>query len=194
MPDDLPAADADMLDRREDSDLSASALQKISDIVTRQVSLAMNSMNRRAPVPVPVTPHGGRYDCHGFRQSGTDCVYATDSMPSCGICLPASVGGRIQSTFNIINAADFDVTTSFRSGRFFLRSVTVSLCLPSPFLYGDVWGCPLLSGILEPIQSVNSAPQACPCNQFNQSTARHKHNYVRVTNPISQQRATSMSV
>ena len=190
MPDDLPAADADMQDRREDSDLSASALQKISDIVTRQVSLAMNSMNRRAPVPVPVTPHGGRYDCHGyhgFRQSSTDRVYATDSMPSCGICLPASVGRRVQSTFNIINAADFDVTTSFRSGRFFLRSVTVSLCLPSPFLYGDVWGCPLLSGIPEPIQ-----PQACPCNQSNQSTARHKH--VRVTNSISQQRATSMSV
>ena len=43
VPDDLPAADAD---RREDSDLSASALQKIYDIVTRQVSLAMNSMNR----------------------------------------------------------------------------------------------------------------------------------------------------
>ena len=41
-------------------------------------------------------PHGGRYDCHGyhgFRQpSGTDCVYATDSMPSCDICLCASVG------------------------------------------------------------------------------------------------------
>ena len=56
VPDDLPAADADMQDRREDSDLSASALQKISDIVTRQVSLAMNSMNRRAPGLVPVTP------------------------------------------------------------------------------------------------------------------------------------------
>ena len=84
VPDDLPAADADMQDRREDSDLSASALQKISDIVTRQVSLAMNS-TRRAPGPGTCYPHGGRYDCHGFRQSGTDCVYATDSMPSCNI-------------------------------------------------------------------------------------------------------------
>ena len=36
--DDLPAADANMQDRREDPDLSASALQKISsDIVARQV-------------------------------------------------------------------------------------------------------------------------------------------------------------
>ena len=53
---DLPAADANMRDRREDPDLSASALQKISDIVDRPVSLALNSMNRRAPGSVPVTP------------------------------------------------------------------------------------------------------------------------------------------
>ena len=52
----MPAADANMQDRREDPDLSASALQKISDIVARQVSLALNSMNRRAPGPVHVTP------------------------------------------------------------------------------------------------------------------------------------------
>ena len=89
---------------------------------------------RRAPGPGTCYPHGGCYDCHGyhgFRQSGTDRVYATDSMPSCDICLHASVGRRVQSTFNIINAADFDVTTSFRTGRSFLLSVTVSLCLPS---------------------------------------------------------------
>ena len=56
VPDDLPAADANMQDRREDPDLSASALRTISDIVARQVSLALNSMNRRAPGPVHVTP------------------------------------------------------------------------------------------------------------------------------------------
>ena len=77
-------------------------------------------------------------------------MYATDSMPSCDICLRASVGRGVQSTLNIINAADFDVTTSFRSGRFFLLSVTVSLCLPSPFLHVDVWGYPLLAGIRLP--------------------------------------------
>ena len=79
-------------------------------------------------------------------------MYATDSMPSCDICLPASVGRRVQSTFNIINAADFDVTTRAIQVRPFFPplSVTVSLCLPSPFLYGDLWGYPLLSGIRLP--------------------------------------------
>ena len=55
-------------------------------------------------------------------------MYATDSMPSCDICLCASVGRGVQSAFNIINAADFDVT-SFRSGLF-------SSCLSrSPYAY-----------------------------------------------------------
>ena len=89
--------------------------------------------------------HGGRYDCHGyhgFRQSGTDRVYATDSIPSCDICLCASVGRGVPSAFNIINAADFDVATSFRSGRFF---PPVCHDLPMPTLPLPIRGCMGLS-------------------------------------------------
>ena len=90
--DDLPAADANMQDRREDPDLSASALQ---------TGVAGPKQHESAsPGPGTCYPHGGRYDCHGyhgFRQSGTDRVYATDSMPSCDICLCASVGRGVQS-------------------------------------------------------------------------------------------------
>ena len=65
-------------------------------------------------------------------QSGIDRVpYATDSMPSCDICLCASVGRGVQSTFITINAAYFDVAVSFRSGRF-----SPSPCLlQSPYAY-----------------------------------------------------------
>ena len=144
MPDDLPAADAD---RREDSDLSASALQKIYDIVIRQVSLAMNSMNRRAPGPVPATSTDAATTATATTasasQAQTVCMPQTQCSPVTSAFVPLS-------TFNIISAADFDVTTSFRSGCSFLLSVTVSLCLPSPFLYGDVWGYPLFSGIRPP--------------------------------------------
>ena len=94
-------------------------------LICRQTGVASHEQHSAGPGPGTCYPHGGRYDCHGFRQSGTDRVSATDSMPSCDICLRASIGRRVQSTFTIIDAADFDVAASFRSGRFFLP------CLPS---------------------------------------------------------------
>ena len=94
VPDDLPAADADMQDRREDSDLSASALQKISDIVTRQVSLAMNSMNRRAPGPVPVTPtEAATTATASASQAQTVCMPQTQCPPVTSNFVPLSAGG-----------------------------------------------------------------------------------------------------
>ena len=103
-------------------------------------------MNRRAPGLVPVTPTEAATTAtattaSASRQAQTVCMPQTQCPPVTSAFVPLSA--PLQSAFNIINAADFDVT-SFRSGRFFLLSVTVSLCLPSPFLYGDVWGYPTL--------------------------------------------------
>ena len=94
MPDDLPAADSDMQDRREDSDLSSSALQKISDIVARQVSLAMNSMNRRAPGPVPITPtEAATTATASASQAQTVCMPQTQCPPVTSNFVPLSAGG-----------------------------------------------------------------------------------------------------
>ena len=98
VPDDLPAADANMQDRREDPDLSASALQKISsDIVARQVSLALNSMNRRAPGSVPVTPTEAATTATATTasasQAQTVCMPQTQCPPVTSAFVPLSAGG-----------------------------------------------------------------------------------------------------
>ena len=153
VPDDLPAADANMQDRREDPDLSASALQKISDIVARQVSLALNSMNRRAPGPVHVTPTEvattATATTASASQAQTVGMPQTQCPPVTSAFVPLSAGGyRLPST----SSTPLTLTLQHHSGQavFFLLSVTVSLCLPSPFLYGDVWDYPLLAGIRLP--------------------------------------------
>ena len=97
VPDDLPAADANMQDRREDPDLSASALRKISDIVARQVSLALNSMNRRAPGPVHVTPTEAATTATATTasasQAQTVCMPQTQCPPVTSALVPLSAGG-----------------------------------------------------------------------------------------------------
>ena len=97
MPDDLPAADANMQDRREDPDLSASALQKISDIVARQVSLALKSMNQRAPGPVHVTPTEAATTATATMasasQAQTVCMPQTQCPPVTSAFVPLSAGG-----------------------------------------------------------------------------------------------------
>ena len=97
VPDDLPAADANMQDRREDPDLSASALQKISDIVARQMSLALNSMNRRAPGPVHVTPTEAATTATATTasasQAQTVCMPQTQCPPVTSALVPLSAGG-----------------------------------------------------------------------------------------------------
>ena len=86
-----------MQDRREDSDLSASVLQKISDIVDRQVSLAMNS-TRRAPGPVPVTPTEAATTAAATTASAsqaaqTVCMPQTQCPPVTSAFVPLSAGG-----------------------------------------------------------------------------------------------------
>ena len=98
MPDDLPAADADMQDRREDSDMSASVLQKIFDFFARQVSLAMNS-TRRAPGPVPVTPTEAATTATATTasasQAQTLCTPQTQCPPVTSAFVPLSAGGTV---------------------------------------------------------------------------------------------------
>ena len=92
---DFPAASADMQDR-DDSDLSASVLQKISDTVARQVSLAMNS-TQRAPGPVPVTPTEATTTATATKasasQAQTVCLPQTQCPPVTSVFVPLSAGG-----------------------------------------------------------------------------------------------------
>ena len=162
VPDDLPAADAD---RREDSDLSASALQKIYDIVTRQVSLAMNSMNRRAPGPVPVNPTEAATTATATTasasQAQTVCVPQTQCSPVTSAFVPLSAGGySLPST----SSTPWTPTSQHHSGLPFFPPVCHGL--PMPTLSLPIRGCMGLS-----------------------LTFGHPR-----TNPVSQQRATSMSV
>ena len=85
---DFPATNADMQDR-DDSNLSASVLQKISDTVARQVSLAMNS-TQRALGPVPVTP-----------TEATTTATATKASASQAqtVCLPQTRCPPVTSSF-----------------------------------------------------------------------------------------------
>ena len=89
---DFPAAKADMQDR-DDSDLSASVLQKISDTVARQVSLAMNS-TQRAPGPVPVTlTEAAMTAMATASQAQTVCLPQTRFPPVTSVFVPLSAGG-----------------------------------------------------------------------------------------------------
>ena len=90
--DDFPAASADTQDR-DDSDLSASVLQKISDIVARQVSLAMNS-TQRAPGSVPVTlTEPATTTTASASQAQTVCMPQTQCPLVTSVFVPLSAGG-----------------------------------------------------------------------------------------------------
>ena len=89
---DFPAANVDMQDW-DDSDLSASVLQKISDIVARQVSLAMNS-TLRAPGSVPVTlTEATTTATDSASQAQTVCMPQTRCPPVTSVFVPLSAGG-----------------------------------------------------------------------------------------------------
>ena len=90
---DFPAASADM-QGRDDSDLSASVLQKISDIVARQVSLAMNS-TQRAPVPVTLTEATTTATATkaSASQAQTVCLPQTQCPPVTSVFVALSAGG-----------------------------------------------------------------------------------------------------
>ena len=177
MPDDLPAADADMQDRREDSDLSASALQKISDIVARQVSLAMNSMNRRAPGPVPVAP----------TEAATTATATTASASQAQtVCMPQTQRPPVTSTFVPLSAGGYSLPLTSSTPQ------TWTLHHSGQAVFSS---CPSRSPYAYPLPSYTVMYGAIPYfraspNQSSQSTERHK--YVRVTNSISQQRAASI--
>ena len=132
VPDDLPAADADMQDRREDSDLSASALQKISDIVARQVSLAMNSMNRRAPGPVPVAP----------TEAATTATATTASASQAQtVCMPQTQCPTVTSAFVPLSARGYSLPSTSSTPRTSTlqhhsgQAVFSSCLLRSPYAY-----------------------------------------------------------
>ena len=100
-------------------------------------------MNRRAPGSVSVTPtEAATTATASASQAQTVCMPQTQFPPVTSAFVPLSVGRGVPSAFNIINAADFDVATSFRSGRFF---PPVCHGLPMPTLPLPIRGCMGLS-------------------------------------------------